>query len=837
MTALTALTLSACSDSPAEKPADKEEITSKTTVNSAADWPKIKSPVAQIAAEEEKIKAMLAQMSVEEKVGQIIQAEIQYITPEDIKKYHLGSVLNGGGSMPNRNKHATPQEWLDMADAFYEASMDTSDGKLAIPIIWGSDAVHGHNNVIGATIFPHNIGLGAMRNPDLMQKIGRVTAREMRVTGIDWTFAPTLAVVQNDRWGRTYESYSEDPDVVKSYAGKVVYGLQGIPGSATFLDGEHVVSTAKHWLADGGTTNGTDQGNAEISESELRDIHAAGYITALEAGAQTAMVSFSSWNGKKMHGNGYLIKDVLKDQMGLDGLVVSDWNGHGQLPGCSNASCADAVNAGIDLVMVIEDWKAFYENTLQQVKDGIIPMERLDDAVTRILRVKLRAGLFEKGKPSDRALAGETELIGSAEHKAVAREAVRQSLVLLKNNDQLLPIKPGMTVLVAGDAADDIGKQSGGWTITWQGTGNENADFPGGQSIWQGLKEAIEAAGGTAILSETGETDQKVDVAIVVYGEEPYAESQGDRDTLEFEPQDKLGLPVLQALKAKGIPTVSVFLSGRPMWVAPEMNASDAFVAAWLPGSEGRGVADVLVADAKGAIRHDFVGKLSFSWPKRPDQDILNPHHDNYDPQFAYGYGLTYSDTVAVAALPEDVAGKLSATEKLIYQGRTRASWKAYVQVGSSRNVLSGAFAATANRGLTIETTDKDIQEDSLKLSWQDGVEGTIGIYAFAGNSFYNFTDMDEIKMEIKVETLADAPTLTYSLGCGHDCQLTVDLSDKVKGLVGKGWQTLTIPLSDFKVEESKLEKLTSPMILSASGKTVIQVSNIVARKNQETGE
>lgn len=829
----TVISLSACGVSD-NSDQDKTAVEQgKAPMLDAGIWPKIDNPVKQLAETEQKITKLLGQMSVEEKVGQIIQAEIQHVTPADVKKYHLGSVLNGGGSMPNRNKHATLKEWLDMADAFYEASMDTSDGKVAIPIIWGSDAVHGHNNVIGATIFPHNIGLGAARNPKLMREIGQITAREMRVTGIDWTFAPTLAVAQNDRWGRTYESYSEDPAVVKSYAGEMVYGLQGVPGTKQFLDGEHVVATAKHWLGDGGTEGGTDQGNAQVSEQELRDIHGAGYVTALGAGAQTAMASFSSWKGDKMHGHKYLLTDVLKHRMGLDGLVVSDWNGHGQLPGCTNASCAAAVNAGIDLVMVTEEWKAFFENTVAQVKDGTISMGRLDDAVSRILRVKIRAGLFEKGKPSKRGIAAQDGIIGSQAHRDVARQAVRQSLVLMKNNENILPIKPGTTVLIAGDGADHIGKQSGGWTITWQGTGNNNQDFPGGQSIYQGLKQAIEAIGGTVIFKADGNVDRQVDVAIVVYGENPYAESQGDLESLEFEPQEKTGLPILKQLQAKNIPTVSLFLSGRPLWMAPEMNASDAFVAAWLPGSEGQGVADVLVADKNGKARFDFKGKLPFSWPKAPDQDVLNPHHADYDPAFALGYGLTYQDQIHVAALDEAIAKGVNSDQAvMIYKGRTRASWKIFLETDTGRNVLSGAYGATQGDGLKVMTSDKDIQEDALTLEWKQGTSGQVGIYAFAGSSFYDFSvfsrDKAVITLEVKLDQAPEHP-VTYDILCGQDCRISYDMTDKLKAQVGKGWQKITLPLADF--DGADLSKINAPMIIKSAGPLSLSVANIMLEK------
>jgi beta-glucosidase len=395
-------------------------------------------------------------------------------------------------------------------------------------MIWGIDAMHGHSNIVGAVLFPHNVGLGATRNPKLLAEIARVTAEQVRTTGIEWTFAPTVTVPQDDRWGRAYEGYSEDPGVVASFAGVFVKGLQGDPSSPDFLRGNYVLSSTKHFLADGGTENGSDQGDAKISETALRDIHNAGYVPSIEAGVQTVMISFSSWNGVKHTGNKDLITEVLKKRMNFDGFTVGDWNAHGQVPGCTNDNCPQALNAGLDMYMAPDSWRGLYDNTLKQVKDGTIPMERLDDAVTRILRVKFRAGTFDAGPPSKRALAGNFKMLASPEQRAIARDAVRQSLVLLKNNGGLLPLAPGKHVLVTGDGADNISKQAGGWTITWQGTGLTNADFPGGTSIWGGVKEAAKAGGGSAELSADGTFKKKPDFAIVVFGENPYAEFQGD---------------------------------------------------------------------------------------------------------------------------------------------------------------------------------------------------------------------------------------------------------------------------------------------------------------------
>lgn len=602
-------------------------------------WPQIESAVKPDEKIEAAITKIIGRMTLDEKVGQLAQAEIQSISPQDVKKYHIGSILNGGGSYPGLKKDARPIEWLALAEEYYKASVDKEDGRIGIPIIWGTDAVHGHNNVLGATLYPHNIGLGAAHDPDLIEKIGAATARVIRVTGINWTFAPTLAVARDDRWGRTYESYSEDPALIKLYGDRMVRGLQGDPRTGSFMQADRVVATAKHFLADGGTTNGKDQGDTQLSEEDLIALHAAGYESALAEGAQTVMASFSSWNGEKMHGHKYMLTDILKGRMGFDGFVVGDWNGHAQLPGCTEESCAAAINAGMDMIMVPTNWKGFIFNTKKQVKSGKISMERLEDAVRRILRVKIRAGLFGRVKPSETPLAGRDALIGHEIHRTIAQEAVRKSLVLLKNEGGALPVKKGAKVLVAGPGADNIPMQAGGWSLTWQGRDTKNDDFPGATSIWSGLKAAVEAAGGTPVLSASGSYSETPDVAILVYGETPYAEFEGDLpDGVIYEDKAMLGL--MAKLKADGVTVVSVFLSGRPRHVGPLMDHSDAFVAAWFPGTEGQGVADVLVAGS-GDAQYDFTGTLSFSWPKTSDAHPINAGDTDYDPLFPLGYGLT----------------------------------------------------------------------------------------------------------------------------------------------------------------------------------------------------
>jgi beta-glucosidase len=696
-TALCTLTLGACrgSDPP---------VTTAAIVAPPAppvEWPRVTNPVPRDANIEARIAELLGQLTLEQKVAQMVQPDIRWVTPDDVRKYRIGSILNGGGGWPASKKHSTVADWVRLADRYYDASMDTSGGAPAIPIIWGVDAVHGHNNVIGATLFPHNIGLGAAHDPELIERIGEITAREVAVTGLDWVFAPTVAVVRDDRWGRTYEGYSEDPEIVRTYAARIVRGLQGVPGTPAFLDPTHVTATAKHFLGDGGTQHGIDHGDNCSTEQELLNLHAQGYIGALEGGVQTVMASYNSWQGVKMHGQRYLLTEVLKRRLGFDGLIVSDWDGIDEVQGCSKDRCAHAVNAGIDLFMVPSEWKGFIANTVAQVRAGDIPEGRINDAVTRILRVKLRAGLFEHGRPSSRPAANHRELLGAADHRAVAREAVRKSLVLLKNSKGVLPLHANANVLVAGDGADNIPKQTGGWSVTWQGTENSNADFPGSTSIFAGIRASVAAAGGTATLSVEGTFRSKPDVAIVVFGENPYAEWFGNIPVLDraakyrngatpvpeaselgatcapSSPQDAarstgsaaaqnpagsqtLGasssveapaeshdLALLRSLKQQGIPVVAVFLTGRPLWITPELEASDAFVVAWLPGTEGGGVADVLFRKADDSVNYSFTGKLSYSWPRTPQDTTVNRGDASYSPLFPYGFGLTYEGSAA----------------------------------------------------------------------------------------------------------------------------------------------------------------------------------------------
>ncbi|HPF23056.1 MAG TPA: glycoside hydrolase family 3 N-terminal domain-containing protein [Hyphomonas sp.] len=681
-------------------------------------WPALKGPALDPAIEA-RIDAIMAKMTLEQKVGQVMQADNDSVTPEEVKQYRLGSVLSGGNSAPGDKPFADAATWLAAADAYYNASVDPEGVEIAIPVIWGIDAVHGHANLLGGTVFPHNIGLGAAHDPDLIEEITRITASELIVSGHDWTFAPTLATPRDDRWGRTYEGFSESPEIVAAYADRIVYGLQGRPGEETWLGDGRVISSAKHFLSDGGTKDGHDQGDAQISEEELRDIHAQGYIAALPAGVQTVMTSFSSWNGTKVHGSKALMTDLLKGRFGFNGFIVGDWNAHGQVPGCTNTDCPQALNAGLDMYMAPDSWKGLYESTLAHVKAGDIPMERLDDAVRRILRVKIAYGLFEKGAPSARPGAGDESLLGSPEHREVARRAVRESMVLLKNDGNVLPLKPAQTVLVVGDGADNIGKQAGGWTLSWQGGDYGNEYFPHGETILDGIRNVVEGAGGKVIFDPKGTSVEAADVVIAVYGENPYAEGIGDLRTLNFRPNG-FDTEKLEAYKSSGTPVVSVFLSGRPLWVNPEINDSDAFVAAWQPGTEGGGVADVLF---RTDPEFDFTGRLSFSWPKTADSLPLNKEDVGYDPLFAFGYGLSYAvDAPDLGELSEDPGNEPSVDDDVLTvfaDGEIGAAWTASLfGDGQLAQLTAGT---TYLGGLTVSRTDYAVQEDALMLTWSRG--------------------------------------------------------------------------------------------------------------------
>ena len=806
--------LAACSSNAA--PSDAQDSAPKVEVKAQINpeiWPEVQTPPLDPAVEA-RVEEILSKMTLEQKVGQVIQADSGSVTPEEVKEYRLGSVLSGGNSAPGPLPYADTQTWLDAADAYFAASIDSEGVEIAIPIIWGIDAVHGHANLRGAVVFPHNIGLGAANNPDLIEDIAAVTAKELRVSGHDWTFAPTLAVPQDDRWGRTYEGFSEDPEIVAAYGERIVFGLQGHMGEPGFMGPEKIIPSAKHYVGDGGTENGVDQGDALISEAELRDIHAAGYETAVAAGVQSVMASFSAWQGERMHGHEALLIDVLKGRMNFKGFVVGDWNGHGLIPGCTATDCPESLIAGVDMYMAPDSWRGLWESTYAHVQSGRIPMERLDDAVRRILRVKVASGIIEAPLPSERPLAGDETVLGSEAHRAVARQAVRESLVLLKNNDGLLPLDPGLTVLVVGDGADDISKASGGWTLSWQGGGYPNTEFPNGQSILGGIREVVSGNGGTVIFDAEGQSNAQADVVIAVYGEDPYAEFQGDIPNLDFVPN---GFDVhrLAAYQDRGIPVVSVFLSGRPLWTNPEINVSDAFVAAWLPGSEGGGVADLLFQTDPS---FDFTGRLSFSWPKLATPGLLNPHHEGYDPLFPLGYGLSFGDAGEVAVLDEDpgLDENAVADRSILFSGgQAPAPWQLMVN-DSPIGALPFTGAAA-----DIQATDRAAQEDSLRVSFTQG-ETKFAISSGYGQDFSRESN-GAMELSFQAKLFAGHATVQFGMGCDGDdeCDATVPVT------LSEEWANVRLTLSCFSDRGVAMDDLEEGLIIRGAAGQSVGVSDV----------
>ncbi len=573
-------------------------------------------PANAASGTEERVEALLKQMTLAEKIGQMTQVDTAALHDKaDIQKYALGSVLSGGGSDPKDN---TAQGWLQLANECQAWAQKT---RLKIPLLYGVDAVHGHNNVLGAVIFPHHIGLGATRNPALVEQAARVTAKEIAGTGINWNFAPCVAVAQDARWGRTYESFADSPELAGELGAATVRGLQ-----AGYAGPDSVVACAKHYVGDGGTQNGVDQGNTVMDEATLRKIHLAPYLPSLKAGVGSIMLSFSSWNGTKLHGHKHLVTDVLKGELGFKGFTISDWAGIDQLPFDFKGSIAASINAGLDMAMVPNgpgqpnNYVDFITKLTELVNEGRVPQARIDDAVRRILRTKIESGAFA-AKPTAPAL---TAAIGSPAHREVARDCVRQSLVLLKNDSTALPLAKNLKRLhVVGAAADDLGIQCGGWTISWQGeTGKVTS---GGTTILQAIKQTV-SADTKVSFSAAGSGVEAADAIIVVVGETPYAEGKGDRTDLNLAASD---VALIQRAKQSGAPVVTILLSGRPLVLGAALDASDAFVAAWLPGTEGLGVTDVLFGDYKPT------GKLPRVWPQVAGATATAG-------SYPFGFGLSY---------------------------------------------------------------------------------------------------------------------------------------------------------------------------------------------------
>jgi beta-glucosidase len=581
---------------------------------------------------DERVQALLNQMTLAEKIGQMTQVEKNSITPQEVTKYFIGSVLSGGGGNPTPN---TPQSWRDMVVSYMQASLKT---RLAIPLIYGVDAVHGHNNVVGATIFPHNIGLGATRDTDLVKRIGTATASEVLATNVHWDFAPAVSVPRDFRWGRTYEGYSEDTSLVSEMGAAYVRGLQ-----QPLDNGEWVLASVKHYVADGGTTwdsrkdaihtaSGAsnwqaanedwriDQGDSRMDEATLRRIHLEPYKHAIEAGAENIMVSFSSWNGLKMHAHEYLLNQVLKIEMGFEGFLVSDWMALSHLAAKEYDTVVIGINAGLDMIMVPFEYKSFIKHLTKAVKNGDVPMSRIDDAVERILRVKFLLGLFENPITDESHMAN----LGSEAHRELAREAVRKSLVLLKNDDHALPLQPNKSIAIAGKAADDVGLACGGWTIEWQGSAGA---ITKGKTLVDGLRTK-----GDITYRPSADFEAHFETGIVVIAEIPYAEGMGDNPDLTISDDD---LALIRKMRPQCDHLILVMYSGRPIIISEIADECDAIVAAFLPGSEANAIADVLTGE------YDFTGKLSFRWIADMAQLPITDNNAE-SAQWQFGHGLNY---------------------------------------------------------------------------------------------------------------------------------------------------------------------------------------------------
>lgn len=651
-----------------------------------------------------RVADLLSRMTLDEKIGQMTQAERGSVGNSDVTTYRLGSVLSGGGSAPSPNNATS---WANMYDGYQNAALATP---LGIPMIYGVDAVHGHNNVVGATIFPHNIGLGATRDPALVQQIGRAVAEEVTGTGVDWNFAPCVCVARNDRWGRTYESFGELPEIPSSMT-SFITGTQG----ATLNGPASVLATAKHYVGDGGTVNGVDQGDAQLTETELRAVHLPPFRAAVERGVGSVMVSFSSWNGSRLHGNRYLVTSVLKDELGFTGFVVSDWNGVDQIDGALGLSAVDvrtAINAGIDMVMEPEAWRQFIDLLRAEVQAGRVPLSRVDDATRRILTKKFELGLFERPL-ADRTY---TSTVGSGAHRALARQAVARSQVVLKNGGNILPLATGGgKIFVAGRSADNIGHQSGGWTISWQGS---SGNITPGTTILQGIRDTVGSATTVTYNQNGSGIDSSYRAAIAVVGETPYAEGQGDRTGAMG--LDGADLNTINTLRASGVPVIVVLVSGRPLDISSQLSGWNALVASWLPGTEGQGVADVLFGLTQPT------GRLPVTWMNSAGQQPINDG-DGKTPLFPYGYGLTYES--AADTSPPTAPG--TPTVSNVTSSSVNLTWTA-----SSDNVGVTGYDVVRVQGTTETTVATPTTNSASVTGLAASTAHTFAVYArdAAGN-------------------------------------------------------------------------------------------------------
>ena len=835
----------------------------QTTLTYYPDWPDITKNVQKNPQQEGRIAEILGKMTLREKIGQMIQPDLREITPQEVEEYKIGSILNGGGSWPANNKYSSATDWAQEAEKFYQAAERAYAGRgFRIPFAWATDAVHGHNNVFKATLYPHNIGLGAANNPDLIEEIGAATALEIAATGLDWTFAPAVSVPRDYRWGRVYEGYSEDPQITYAYAKRMVRGLQGDLNQG--LASDKVISTVKHWVGDGGTLKGVDRGENHFSEEHLINIHAPGYFSAIEAGAQVVMTSFNSWHDPKnydlleaggynykLHGSKYIITDVLKEKMGFDGVVITDWNGHSEISGCTSGSCPQAVLAGNDVFMVTarKDWKPFFTNVVAQVEAGIIPMSRIDDAVTRILRVKMRAELWDKPSPAARRHAGAENLLGHESHRALARRAVRESLVLLKNDQGTLPLSSQDKFVVLGSGANDIQKQTGGWSLSWQG--DENLiyrDFPGAATLLQAVQSVV----GTGNVYTDLEKAPRDAIALVVIGEDPYAEMMGDikgSRTLEYAKIKRSyakDLELLRTLKSSNRKVVTVMFSGRPLYVNEEIQLSDAFVAAWLPGTEAGGITDVLFEE----FSYDFSGRLSFSWPATKCGTSINavpshipnfehPEHEQnpngeHAPLFPFGYGLSYNREkstvmgINTSNIKLDVnegacgiSAAKTATQLLELFGATADADFEMVMSGAGNNwnaVKVSKGTKTSVPGVTTIPIDYKHQQDALLVEF-DGTPAQIyvrmledhtmdarGYIRSGGHLLFDIDLISETPAELKL-----------AMHCTWPCVGEISLPKYLPApnpSPEPTWTTIKIPLSKLDSAGADFLNLSSPFLI-----------------------
>lgn len=762
--------------------------------NRAPTWP---------SESDHQVDALINRMSLRQKVGQIIQPDIRFVSPQDVEDYHIGSVLNGGGAWPSDNMHASVEEWCALVASFDEASVRGS----VVPLMWGTDAVHGHGNVFGATLFPHNIGLGATRNPQLVRDIAAATAREIRATGITWNFAPTLAVARDIRWGRTYESFSESPDLVAALTAPAVEGLQGEMDSTGFLGADRVVACAKHFIGDGGTTAGVDQGDVVCDEDTLYALHGTGYEQAIASGVQVVMASFNSWQGDKIHGHYHLLTGVLKGQMGFDGFVVGDWNGHGQLQPYDNTDGLAAINAGVDMLMAPEHWRDLWHQTHRQVCDGDIAVERLDDAVRRILRVKVRAGIVA---PNSQCQVQPADTVGCPAHRLLARQAVRESAVLLKNRDGILPLQRNAKVLVTGVGATSVPMQSGGWSLTWQGDGVTNDDFPRASTLYDGIEAAVASANGSATYVADPDSFDGYDAAIVVFGETPYAEGVGDRHHVSFSADELAPLGLLKRIQDAGVPVISVFYSGRPLWVNPELNASDAFIAAWLPGSEAGALADLIFAEGG----QDFDGRLSFSWPNDPD---VGRSPGEALSLFPFGFGLSLKDNdVLPSDLPETdphhhVFHDRSALA--ILDQRPMPPFRLFVGDEADWRVPVHGARSESLRGVVAESpTDWKRQEDARRIHFRGG---RAQAYFLADDAIDCAALMADAHLSL-VLLVIDPPSgqVFLRMDSTYPAHIELDISERLRAQVPGEWVRWTVPVAGFTNHGLRADRLTSPLVL-----------------------